>query len=158
MLAPKSVVPEARSSFSIHADGVGARLASEWLACSCARWGVPADQLFRLDTCLNEAFANIIDHGGDGALAVPVELSFGTESVVGREQAVLSITDAGLPFDPLAHAIGPQAATLEEAMPGGLGLTMIRKFADDLAYSHKDGRNHLTVVIRWPAAPPSPAG
>lgn len=140
---------ETQASFSTQANADGARQASEWLERNCSERGLPSDQLFRLDTCLTEAFANIIDHGGDGALACPVELSLDTGTFAQSNRAILSISDTGRPFDPLTHATKPLAATLEEAMPGGLGLTMIRKFSDNLAYAYQDGRNHLTVIVEW---------
>ena len=142
---------ENQALFSTQASGTGARQASEWLERICAEKDIAPEQLFRLDSCLTEVLANIIDHGGEGALAAPVELALHTERTADVERVVLSISDAGQPFDPLAYAIKPQATTLEEATPGGLGLTMIHQFSDRLIYAYRDGRNHLTVCVEAPA-------
>jgi hypothetical protein len=44
----------------IHADAFDLREASAWLEKTGIATKVPADQIFRLDMCLNEALANII--------------------------------------------------------------------------------------------------
>ena len=104
----------------------------------------------RLDHCLDEALANVIRHGGPNALASPVHLQFRVRRGAGACTAELSVSDAGLAFDPSAHTIAaPHPASLVDATPGGLGLLLIRNFSDDLSYRHTDGRNHLTITVSW---------
>ena len=136
--------------FAVAADAAGAGAASAWLAQVCAGHGVPPDQVYRLDTCLTEALANVIAHGGEGALAAPVVLTLFLEEAGSECCAVLEIADGGRPFDPLAHRAAPRAATLDEATPGGLGLTMIRSASDRQDYAYRDGQNRLTLRFCWP--------
>ncbi len=64
--------------------------------------------------------------------------------------AELSVTDAGVAFDPSAQTVVvPHPASLVDATPGGLGLLLIRNFSDELSYRHSEGRNHLTITVRW---------
>ena len=136
--------------FAVAADAAGASAASAWLAQACAEHGVPPEQVYRLDTCLTEVLANVIAHGGEGALAAPVALTLCLEEAGNECHATLGIADCGRPFDPLAHQAAPRAATLDEATPGGLGLTMIRNFSDHQDYTYRDRRNCLTLRFCWP--------
>ncbi len=113
---------------------------------------VPADQIFRLDLCLNEALANVISHGGESAAAIPVLLWLGVKSDHGDAEATLTIADAGVPFNPLTATGKVQPHSLAEAEPGGLGLTMISSFSDEIGYRFHQGKNHLTLTVRWPQA------
>lgn len=147
--AQDAMTKAAQECLDVHADATGARRASEWLGEMCTQWGVPPGELFRLDMCLTEIFANIISHGGSSALASPVRLGLQVDTDHDFQQLELSISDAGQPFDPFSAEIRPQAANLADASPGGLGLTLIRKFSDRRQYAYSSGRNHLTVAVRW---------
>jgi anti-sigma regulatory factor (Ser/Thr protein kinase) len=66
-------------------------------------------------------------------------------------EAVVTVADSGAPFDPLVVSTGSRPRILAEARPGGLGLTMIRGFADILSYRYLDERNQLSFGVRWSA-------
>ena len=90
----------------------------------------------------------MIRHGGPAALSSPVHLQFGVRRGRGACTAELSISDAGVIFDPFV-AVAPHPASLVDATPGGLGLLLIRNFSDELSYNHSQGRNHLTISVSW---------
>lgn len=128
------------------------RTASAWLETACEEAGVPADQVFRLDLCLNEALANIIYHGGPSARTAPVLLSLCVGGETKGGQARLSVSDAGMAFNPLTAPVAEHATSLADAMPGGLGLTMISCYSDRLEYAFLDGRNQLSIYVEWQVA------
>ena len=134
---------------SIRAVADDVRPASHWLAQSCQVRGVPADQVLRLDLCLNEALANVIAHGGELAGAAPVRLRLRVSGDAGLHQASVTVYDSGPAFDATAVHPGELPATLDEAEPGGLGLRMIRNLSDSLSYWHDKGQNELTFGVRW---------
>jgi len=144
-----SVSPSGRRELDIAASGEGAREAALWLARECEALQIPDDQIYRIDTCMSEALANVISHGGEGGLKAPVRLVLSAGFDGEEAEAVLSISDHGVAFDPIAAAIKPRAHSLDDAVPGGLGLTMIRKFSDAQHYVHADAQNHLTLSFRW---------
>lgn len=127
----------------------GLRRASEWLKDRGDRCGIPAAQLDRLDMFLNEGLANVIEHGGPTALASPISVHLSFAPLPGIHEATVAIVDAGVPFDPLAYSPRPLPKSLDEAIPGGLGIPIIRSLADDLAYRYQDNRNHLAFTVRW---------
>lgn len=57
----------------------------------------------------------------------------------------IEITDEGVPFDPLAVAEPDTTLPVEERRIGGLGIFMIRKVMDRVAYRRENGCNILTM-------------
>lgn len=144
-----SPIASSTAEISIRADSGEFRQASAWLEKSGAEMGVPAPELERLDLCLNETLANIIEHGGNSALAAPIHLRLEARAGEVRCEATLTVSDGGAAYNPLAAPLKPLPGSLAEANPGGLGLRLIRKMSDVLHYSCNDGRNQLTFGVHW---------
>jgi len=125
------------------------RQASAWLNDHGSKHDIPAEQLDRLDLFLNEALANVMEHGGATALASSIRLHFDLAQLADANEATVTISDAGIPFDPLAHIPRPAAQSLDEAKPGGLGIPMMRSLADNLRYQYHGNHNHLAFTVRW---------
>jgi phosphoserine phosphatase RsbU/P len=139
---------------SIGAEAAEVRRASAWLESACRQRDVPEAMAERLVLSLNEVLANVIRHGGANALSLPVLLHLEVVADTDGGKASMTVSDAGIAFNPLSVAEKPLPKTLAEAAPGGLGLVMIRRFSDWLDYRHEDGRNHLTFGTRWSAMKP----
>lgn len=137
------------SELFVSADAGEVRHASAWLEKACLERGIPEAQIDRLDLCLNEALANIIAHGGPTARSSKVRLQLRLLRNSGPHEAEVTVSDAGVAFDPLAFQPKPSPRTLSEAEPGGLGLIMMRSNADGMSYRHGEGRNHLTFKVCW---------
>ncbi len=134
---------------SIRVDASEARRASTWLSEAGAARGIPADALWRLDLCVTEALANVIAHGGAGTGSSPTGLRLDVRRSAHGGEASVTVSDGGTAFDPLTAPPKAQPRTLAEAEPGGQGLTLLRQFADALDYSYSEGRNNLTIHVRW---------
>lgn len=138
----------------IQPDPHSLREASLWLAERCRLSSVPQELIDRLDLCLNEVLANLLDHAGPGALEAPVELLLDPGDPTGGSPVCLRVRDAGAPFDPTA-APNPTAPTvLAETGIGGLGLVMVRRFCDDMRYRRINDLNELTLCLSWPQETP----
>lgn len=138
------------AELSIRADSDEFRRASAWLDRACRERKVPADRIARLDACVNEVLANIITHGGAKALSMPIDLHLEVRRDEGGGIATMTVSDAGTAFDPLEFLLPPRPATLADAEPGGLGLLMIRSYADRLSYRHSGQRNRFGFGVGWP--------
>jgi serine/threonine-protein kinase RsbW len=134
---------------TIGADGAEVRRASEWLVAICRQRDVPQAPVERLELCLNEVLANVIAHGGRSALAAPVRLLLEVGIDQDCSKASVTVSDAGVAFDPLSVPKKALPKSLAEASPGGLGLMVIRRCSDWLHYRHEGGHNHLTFGARW---------
>ena len=58
---------------------------------------------------------------------------------------MLTTVDNGHPFDPTAVGAPDIDAAVERRPIGGLGLHIIRTFADRMTYEFENGRNRLTL-------------
>ena len=136
-------------NFSIRVDSVEAERASTWLREAGSLRGIGADPLSRLDLCVTEALANVIMHGGEGASTSPIHLRLDVQRNAGSGTASVTVSDAGIPFNPLEAPRKARSRKLADADVGGHGLILIARFADALDYSRSDGQNHLTIHVRW---------
>ena len=138
-----------RFELTIGADDAEVRRASEWLERTGAEQEVPREQITQLHLSLNEALANVIRHGGPSALAQPVRVVLEVHRAGSGGKAAVTISDAGIAFDPLSVERRPPPTSLEDASPSGMGLVMIRNCSDSLFYRREGGRNHLTFGTSW---------
>jgi serine/threonine-protein kinase RsbW len=137
---------------TITADGAEVGHATEWLATTCRQRDVPQALTERLVLCLHEVLANVITHGGRTALAAPIRMLLEVRLDAACGKASVTVTDAGMAFNPLAVPNRILPKTLAEASASGLGLVMIRRCSDWLDYRHESGHNHLTFGAGWDGA------
>lgn len=139
----------APANIAIQTGANDIRFASEWLGRFCAERDVPAEQVERLDICLNEVLANVASYGGASATDTPVLLAMAVTVKDEFAKATLTVSDSGQPFNPLTAVTKPQVQSLADAVPGGLGLTMIRCYSDSLDYVYLNGKNCLQIMVQW---------
>jgi len=112
----------------------------------CERQGVAASDALRLTLIVEELFTNILMHGhrGDHDSSVHIELE------VGPAQLALRFADQAPPFDPLQYLaeLPGLDRPVEERRPGGLGLPLVAQMSERLEYTHVDGFNRLSLVLR----------
>jgi serine/threonine-protein kinase RsbW len=134
---------------TVRADSSEMERASEWLEALCRRHGVPREHVARLLLCLDEAIANVLDHGGPTALSQPIGLRFEMRIDPASRTASVTVSDAGPAFDPVAAPDKALPTTLDDASDRGRGLQMMRAAASLLRYRREDGLNHLTFGTSW---------
>jgi phosphoserine phosphatase RsbU/P len=102
--------------------------------------GVPEKTVFGLALALEESASNIVNHGlrGDAAQKFSVALERTNDSFV------IELRDPGPAFDPTAAADRPPAA--EDDLPGGWGIQLVRRYADEIRYTRENGENILRLV------------
>ncbi len=92
-----------------------------------------------------EALVNILEHGyrkKTGTIEISVEKERGSVSIV--------IKDNAPAFNPLLHeAAADTSSSLEERKEGGLGIPLMRKYLDEIAYERKQGFNILRLGKRF---------
>ena len=102
----------------------------------------PKEQM-RIDVAVEEIFVNIASYayeGADGTADITCEMDNGTG------QAVITFEDSGRQFDPLAKPDPDVSLSAEARGIGGLGIYMVKKSMDDVAYRYENGRNILTLT------------
>jgi serine/threonine-protein kinase RsbW len=58
------------------------------------------------------------------------------------------LEDDGAAFDPTQVAEPPPVTDLDDLAPGGLGLPLVRRMSQHLAYDRTDGRNRILLRKR----------
>ena len=102
----------------------------------------PMKAQMQIDIAIDELFSNIAHYSYNpevGQATVRVE-------VVENPLAVtITFIDNGIPYDPLAKEDPDLTLSAEERQIGGLGIYMVKKSMDEIAYEYKDGQNILKI-------------
>ena len=96
--------------------------------------------IMQVNVVVDEVLSNIIRYSG----ATSVTLGC---SRVG-EKVVLSFSDDGCFYDPTAQTDPDITLSAEEREIGGLGIFIVKKTMDSVAYERRNGLNVLTLVKR----------
>jgi phosphoserine phosphatase RsbU/P len=125
------------------------RQVSAWLESHAVSWAIPEEILPRLDLCLNEVVANCVTHGGPEVSKEPLAIQLSLATSHDQTLVTLSVADSGRAFDPTSATPKVRARSLAEAVPGGLGLVMMRQSASRLAYRRTSGQNHIDILFQF---------
>jgi serine/threonine-protein kinase RsbW len=114
-----------------------------WIREQTVAAGFSLQESRKIELALEEAIVNIIhyayhDQGG------PIELSAMTSTPL---KLGFVLKDRGPPFNPLMQANSEQGyRSLEETKEGGLGISVMRYFMDEVHYERKAPYNILTLI------------
>lgn len=105
--------------------------------------GLPVETASQLNLVLDEIVSNTIRYGcteeRDYHLQVSLRLS---------GQAIeIELEDDATPFNPLEVPPPDLEASLDDRAIGGMGLHLVRHFADDVSYRHDGHLNHLKLTV-----------
>jgi serine/threonine-protein kinase RsbW len=107
-----------------------------------AKAGLQGDSINAVESAVDEACSNIIEHaykGEDkGEIVLEVELI--------SEGIKIRITDQGDAFKPEKIPSPDISAPLSRRKPSGLGLYMMRKCMDEVNFEFSPGCNTLTLI------------
>lgn len=96
----------------------------------------------QLELALEEAFVNVVHYAypeGTGEVMLLLRAE--------EEERVLwlSLSDSGVPFNPLEEEAPDVSLSARERSIGGLGIFLVRKNTDEVSYEYCGGRNILTM-------------
>lgn len=103
-------------------------------------WGLSEKQLFEVNFLIEEICANCIEHTEPDAIDF-IGLSLSLENAT----LLITITDHGPQFDPTKTTDPDVHLPAEKRKVGGLGLYLVKHFADKISYARTDNTN--TVYI-----------
>lgn len=103
--------------------------------------GLPDPKVFVINLALDELITNTVTHGLDGEADAEIRIRMRVDGGT----LILVMDDNGQPFDPTQDTNADVTSTLEERDVGGLGLHLVKTFADRVSYEFVDGRNRLTM-------------
>lgn len=121
----------------------------------CARrLGLGERDIFAIQMAVDEAATNIIVHGYGEDLHGSIDIACWNEG----GDFVVEMRDHGRPFDAADVPEPDLQAPLEERTEGGLGIFLMRRMMDHIAFARRGEENVLTMVRHHVAAPAPPAG
>jgi anti-sigma regulatory factor (Ser/Thr protein kinase) len=95
---------------------------------------------------LEEAVMNVAMHG----FAPGTSGEITVRSHKSSDVVTFVVEDTGRAFDPSAAPVPARPASLLDAEPGGLGLTLLRHYCPDLTYERIGDQNRLTLRFALP--------
>ena len=103
-----------------------------------SRGELPNKLIFRINMAIDEIYSNIARYSGATEARIGCNVSGG--------RITLRFMDNGTPYDPTEKEDPDTTLSAEEREIGGLGIFMVKKIMDDVAYEYRDGFNILTLV------------
>ncbi|HYX20558.1 MAG TPA: ATP-binding protein [Thermoanaerobaculia bacterium] len=125
------------------ADRTAPRAAAAWLR--DAAIGLPPSRLGDAELCLDELVTNVVRHGWDAADPGPRSVTLRIQRV--GADVEITVEDMGRAFDPTSAPLAPIAHSLDETVPGGRGLLLVRSIAPSLVYERRGGVNRTTIAF-----------
>ena len=115
---------------------------SHWLDIFTRQHNLAETVSFKMELAVVEAVSNVIDYAYDNKQG-----AFSIASEIVDNAIVIELEDNGRPFNPLATPDVDLADNLDEAKIGGLGIHLIRNYADECIYQRKNSTNTLKITI-----------
>ena len=113
------------------------------------RHRIDDDTSYAIRFAAEELFTNMVKYNKGTTHGIALQVGVDEAGQVVRMQ----LTDSGVdPFDPASLDAVNVDAPLEDRVPGGLGLHLVRALVDDLSYDYADREMKVTVVKRLPTA------
>ena len=105
----------------------------------------PVGVLHKVEIALEELFVNVCNYAYassnlEGPGEVTVSYAYGTDP----SSITVELRDKGVPFDPLRRDDPMKPSSIQEAKVGGLGIYMVKRTMDDIAYM-RDGDENVVV-------------
>jgi anti-sigma regulatory factor (Ser/Thr protein kinase) len=116
---------------------------SHWVADVSMRLRLSARASFQLDLVLAEAVTNVIENAYTDDIDHKIFIQVEPRSPLVEVQ----IRDHGRPFNPLQYPEVVPPKSLAEAKAGGLGIHLIRNYAQECHYERQGTENRFTILL-----------
>jgi len=117
---------------------------AEFIRLEGKKAGLSNKEIFELETAVDEAVSNIIEHayGGEGL----GEINLICKPIADGIEVILE--DFGQPFDPSCVAAPDLSIQLENRKNHGLGYYLMCQLTDVVHFEFSDSQNRLTLIKR----------
>ena len=97
----------------------------------------------QIDLALEEMYINIANYAYTPRIG-EMELHVAFDEA--ERELTMVLIDSGIPYDPLAKKDPDVKLSAEKRKIGGLGIYLVKKTMDSMAYERRDGRNIVTMT------------
>jgi anti-sigma regulatory factor (Ser/Thr protein kinase) len=108
-------------------------------------WSLSDASLNAIGVSLDEILTNIISYGydDDDEHSIAVRVALEADGLV-----TIEVADDGKPFNPLQMPEPDTSAAIDDRPIGGLGIHLVLRLMEDVAYRRENDRNILTLKHR----------
>ena len=114
----------------------------DWMDEMLLSCGFTGSAKIQLDIATEEIYVNIAHYAysnkEDGRAIIDIE-------VPKDDYVSITFYDNGVPYDPLAKEDPDITLSADDRPIGGLGIYMVKKSMDEVAYRHENGQNIFTI-------------
>jgi anti-sigma regulatory factor (Ser/Thr protein kinase) len=119
--------------------------AISWIEGVCDNLFIDKELTHKIVVITEEIFVNVLNYAYPNAQGhIEIELERESEKLL-----VMHFSDTGIPFNPLEHPKPDTTLSAQERAkkPGGLGIFMVKGFADKVDYKYLDGKNTFSIWV-----------
>lgn len=103
----------------------------------------PSDAvMLKVDLAVEELFVNIAHYAYAPATG---SVTIGCSVTESPATLCISLTDSGMPYNPLERKDPDITQKLEEREIGGMGIFLTKQYMDDISYNYTEGKNTITI-------------
>lgn len=110
---------------------------------TCKQARLSEKSLIPIAIVIEEIFTNIVRHAYDEGIVGTIEVSCRIHP--GARKIEIVFMDDGKAYNPLEQKDPDITLPVEKRTVGGLGILIVKKWVDDIRYTYKQGRNHLSI-------------
>ena len=115
---------------------------SEGFGAFAEELGIPMPIVMKFDLSFDELLNNVISYGYDDDEEHEIEIKM----ELAGTRLTITITDDGVPFNPLNMETPDTDLSIEDRDFGGMGIHLVRNLVDDASYQRRIDKNILTLV------------
>jgi len=138
------MMPDTGQSLSLTAESASVKVASDFIRRGAERAGLPPQRLSELDLIVEELLMNVVRYAYPADSRGLVEITYSIPQACCLR---VEIADQGVEFNPLELAEPELGSSLEERPVGGLGVFLIRHYADSLHYRRDGAWNRVLFSV-----------
>ena len=118
---------------------------SEFIIFHAEAAGFPASDVYAIQTAVDEASANIIDHayGGEDIGSILIQV------FDQKDKIVIKLTDTGLTFDPEEVPLPDITSPLEIRKERGLGIFFMQKLMDEVDFNFSNSYGNTLTLVKY---------
>jgi serine/threonine-protein kinase RsbW len=126
---------------------------SEFITAATAQAGLDDHAAWQVQLAVDEAATNVIQHGYAEQADGEIDLQWRLEG----DQLIVMLRDRGRRFNPNEVPAPDISSPLEERQAGGLGLYLMGKLMDSMAFEFDDRQGNLLTMVKRIVVPAKPA-
>jgi sigma-B regulation protein RsbU (phosphoserine phosphatase) len=135
-----ALIAERRIAIKNHLPEIAA--VNENFEAFAEEFGVPLPIAMKFNLIFDDLLNNVISYAYDDDDEHDIEIRM----ELAGERLIVTITDDGVPFNPLSVATPRTDLALEDREAGGLGIHLARNLVDDVSYHRRIDKNVLTLM------------